>query len=260
MKLRTVVAAVSLAALQGLAGVAYAQNAAVVNGKAIPKARVDEFVASLVQQGRPDTPELRSQVREELIFRELMTQEAEKRGLQRSADVQRQLELVRQNVLFDAMIRDYLKKNPVTDAEVKAEYDRAVAQAGDKEYKVRHILVETEDTAKELIARLKGGARFEDLAKQSKDTGSAANGGDLDWARPGTFVKPFADAMVSLGKGQMTETPVKSEFGYHIIRVDDVREAKPPPLEQVRPQIMQELQRKKVAEFAKELRDKAKIQ
>lgn len=256
---RTARAAASLA-LMLAAGSAAAQNAAVVNGKAIPKSRADEFVAALVQQGRPDTPELRAAVREELVARELFGQEAERRGLARNPEVQKQLDTMRQDLLVRALIRDYVRAKPITDAEIKAEYDRVVKQNTGKEYKAHHILVEKEDDAKKIIADLKGGAKFEDLAKQSKDPGSAANGGDLDWNPPGTFVKPFSDAMTRLDKGKYTETPVQTQFGWHVIRLDDVRDAKVPPLEQVRPQIQQELERRRIQELQQELRAKAKIQ
>lgn len=243
-----------------IASLAFAQNAAIVNNKPIPKEKVDEFVQVLVSQGRPDTPELRAAVRDELIARELFVQEAEKKGLTRSSDVQRQLDNARQEILIRAMIREYLKANPVTDAEMQAEYDRLRTQVGEKEYRPSHILVETEDEAKALIAELKKGAKFEELAKKSKDPGSAQSGGDLDWNTPGTFVKEFSDAMVGLEKGSYTETPVKSQFGYHVIRLDDVREAQAPPLEQVRPQIQQELERDRVQQLQQELRARAKIQ
>lgn len=247
-------------ALLPIASAALAQNAAVVNNKPIPKQKVDDFVAALAAQGRPDTPELRAAVREELIARELFVQEAEKKGLTRNADVQRQLDNVRQDILIRALIRDHLKANPIKDDEIKAEYDKIRQQAGDKEYHARHILVEKEDEAKDIIAQLKKGAKFEELAKKSKDTGSAQSGGDLDWNTPQTFVKEFSDAMVKLEKGKFTETPVKTQFGYHVIRLDDVREAKAPPLEQVRPQIQQELERHRVQALQQTLRAKAKIQ
>ncbi|MDT3680579.1 MAG: peptidylprolyl isomerase [Burkholderiaceae bacterium] len=244
-----------------IASFAFAQNAAVVNNKPIPKEQVDEFVQVLGAQGRPDTPELRAAVRDELIARELFVQEAEKKGLARNTEVQRQIENARQEILIRAMIRDHLKAHPITDAEVQAEYDRVAAQGGgEKEYRPSHILVETEDEAKAIIAQLKKGAKFEELAKKSKDPGSAQSGGDLDWNTPGTFVKEFSDAMVKLEKGKYTEAPVKSQFGWHVIRLDDVREAKAPPLEQVRPQIQQELERKRVQQLQQDLRAKAKIQ
>ena len=239
---------------------AYAQNAAIVNGKAIPKARVDEFVAALAAQGRPDSPELRTAVRDELIAREIFVQEAERKGLARSADVQKQLESMRQDLLIRAVIRDYLKNNPVTDAEIKVEYDKLAGQAGEREYKARHILVESEAEAKAIIEQLRKGAKFEELAKKSKDPGSAANGGDLDWNSASTFVKPFSEAMVRLDKGKYTEIPIQTQFGWHVIRLDDVRDAKPPPLEQVKPQIQQELERRKIQQLQQDLRAKAKVQ
>nr|WP_246434623.1 peptidylprolyl isomerase [Quisquiliibacterium transsilvanicum] len=246
--------------LFGVASVAWAQNAAVVNNKPISTQKVDEFVKALTAQGRPDTPELRSAVREELIARELFVQEAERKGLARNVEVQRQLDAARQEIMIRALIRDHLKTHPASDAEVQAEYDKVKKQGGEKEYKARHILVEKEDEAKKVIEDLKKGAKFEDLAKQSKDTGSAASGGDLDWNVPGTFVKPFADALASLQKGKMTEAPVQTQFGWHVIRLDDVRDVKAPPLDQVKPQIQQELERRKVQALQQELRAKAKIQ
>jgi peptidyl-prolyl cis-trans isomerase C len=261
--LRRALPAVFAALSIGLAsGGVHAQNAAIVNGKAIPSARVDEFVAALTQQGRPDTPELRTAVRDELIAREIFVQEAEKKGLTRNSEVQRQLDQTRQDILIRAVIRDHLKKNPVTDAEVKAEYDK-VAKAngsGEKEYRARHILVESEAEAKSIIDELKKGAKFEDLAKKSKDPGSAQNGGDLDWNGPDTFVKPFSEAMVKLGKGELTATPVKSDFGWHVIRLDDIRDVQPPPLEQVGPQIRQELERRRIQTLQTDLKAKARIQ
>ncbi|KAA0217691.1 MAG: peptidylprolyl isomerase, partial [Proteobacteria bacterium] len=154
----------------------------------------------------------------------------------------------------------YLKANPVKDEEIKAEYEKVRKQAGDKEYRARHILVESEDDAKQIIEQLKKGAKFEELAKKSRDTGSAQSGGDLDWNTPQTFVKEFSDAMVKLDKGKFTETPVKTQFGYHVIRLDDTREAKAPPLEELRPQIQQEIERQRVQALQQSLRAKAKIQ
>jgi len=239
---------------------AMAQNAAIVNGKAIPSARVDEFVAALTQQGRPDTPELRTAVRDELIAREIFMQEAEKKGLARQTDVQRQLDSARQDILIRALIRDQLKTNPVTDADIKAEYDKLAKASGGKEYKARHILVDGEADAKAIIEQLKKGTAFEELAKKSKDTGSASRGGDLDWASPDSYVKPFSDAMVKLEKGKMTEVPVKSDFGWHVIRLDDIRDVQPPPLEQVKPQIQQELERRRIQSMQADMRAKARVQ
>ena len=250
-----------LAVLFALAALpALAQNIAVVNGKAIPSSRADLMVKQAATQGQADSPELRKLVKDELITREVLVQEADKLGLGNSADVKTQLEIARQSLVIRALVGDFVKKHPISDADVKAEYDKFKATAGDKEYRARHILVEKEDDAKAIITKLKGGAKFEDLAKQSKDPGSAAKGGDLDWASPASFVKPFSDAMVALAKGGLTETPVKTQFGYHVIRLDDVRAAKVPTMEEVKPQIIESLQQKKLQEYQAELRAKAKVQ
>jgi peptidyl-prolyl cis-trans isomerase C len=239
---------------------AAAGNAAIVNNKPISKRALDEFMASIAAQGRPETPELRKQALDDLINREVFVQEAEKRGLMRNADVVKQLENVKRDLMIRALIRQQLQKSPVTDADLKAEYDKASqGQAGQKEYRARHILVEKEETAKSIVEQLKKGAKFEDLAKQSKDPGSGANGGDLDWNVPGTFVPEFSQAMVKLEKGKFTEIPVKTQFGYHVIRLDDTREAKPPAFEQVKQQIQQGLEQRKIQAFVQDLRSKADI-
>jgi peptidyl-prolyl cis-trans isomerase C len=239
---------------------AMAQNLAVVNGKPVPSSRADALIKQLSTQGQQDSPQLRNMVKEELINREILIQEADKRGLSNNQDVKNQVEIARQSIVIRALVADYLKKNPVSDAEVQAEYDKFKSQAGDKEYRARHILVEKEEDAKGIIAKLKGGAKFEELAKQSKDPGSAANGGDLDWASPASFVKPFSDAMTGLQKGQVTEAPVKTQFGFHVIKLEDIRAAKIPALEEVKPQISESLQQKKLQAFQQQLREKAKIQ
>jgi peptidyl-prolyl cis-trans isomerase C len=239
---------------------AFAQNVAVVNGKPVPSARVDAMVKQMSTQGQPDTPQLRAMVKDELINREILIQEADRLGLSNSAEVKSQVEMARQSIVIRALVADHVKKFPVKDADLKAEYDKFKAQAGDKEYHARHILVEKEDDAKAIVAKLKGGAKFEELAKQSKDPGSAANGGDLDWASPASFVKPFSDAMVALKKGEFTETPVKTQFGYHIIKLDDVRAAKVPTFEEVKPQIAEQMQQQRLQAYQQELKSKAKIQ
>ncbi|HEY8606559.1 MAG TPA: peptidylprolyl isomerase [Noviherbaspirillum sp.] len=237
-----------------------AQNLAVVNGKPVPSSRADVMIKQLSAQGQPDSPQLREMVKQELINREILIQEADKLGLSNSQEVKNQVEIARQSIAIRALVQDHLKKNPVKDSEIQAEYDRFKAQAGDKEYHARHILVEKEEDAKAIIAKLKGGAKFEELAKQSKDPGSAASGGDLDWASPASFVKPFSDAMVALQKGQITETPVKTQYGFHVIKLEDVRAAKLPALEEVKPQIAESLQQKKLQAYQEDLRKKAKIQ
>jgi peptidyl-prolyl cis-trans isomerase C len=240
---------------------AIAQNIAVVNGKGIPTARVDAIVKQVVAQGQQkDSPELRELVKKDLVSREVLMQEAEKQGYAKSADVKQQMENARQALVVQAMVADYVKKNPVKDADVKAEYDRFVKETGDKEYHVRHILVDTEAAANDIIAKLKGGAKFEDLAKASKDTGSANNGGDLDWATPSSFPEEFSKAFVGLQKGQVTEKPVKTPNGFHVIKVDDVRQAKLPTLDEVKPQIEEALTQRKLQAYQEELVKKAKIQ
>jgi peptidyl-prolyl cis-trans isomerase C len=248
----SLVAALSLSAM--------AQNLAVVNGKPVPSSRVEALKQQVERSGRPVTPEILAQIKEELIAREIFVQEARKRGLDASDDYKTQLELARQSLLIRELFANFQKKNPVTDAEIKAEYDKFVAANGGKEYRARHILVEKEDEAKALIADLKKGGKFEDLAKKaSKDPGSGANGGDLDWASAASYVPEFSNAMVKLEKGQMTDVPVKSQFGFHIIRVDDVREAQLPKLDEVKPQISQQLAQTKLGKFQEDLRAKAKV-
>lgn len=238
-----------------------AQNLAIVNGKAVPKARVDSLALQVAKSGRPVTPEIQSQLREEVIAREVFMQEAEKLGLSSSDDFKTQMELARQTILIRALFADYQLKNKVTDADLKVEYDKFSAANGGKEYKARHILVEKEADAKAIIASIKKGGKFEDIAKkQSKDPGSGANGGDLDWANPGSYVAEFTEAMLKLNKGQMTETPVKTQFGFHIIRVDDVRTAQLPAFEELKPQIAQQLEQQRLAAFQQGLREKAKIE
>lgn len=239
---------------------AFAQNAAVVNGKPITSSKVDEIVKQVAAQGQQDSPQLRAAIREKLIDREVMVQEAEKSGVANSPEVKAQLENARQSILLNALATDYLKKHPVKDADMKAEYDKFKAQSSDKEYHARHILVDKEEDAKAIIAKLKAGAKFEDLAKQSKDPGSAPNGGDLDWAPPSAFVKPFSDAMVALKKGEYTQTPVKTQFGWHVIKLDDVRAAKVPTFDEVKPQIAEQMQRQRLQAYEQELRSKAKVQ
>jgi peptidyl-prolyl cis-trans isomerase C len=239
----------------------FAQNVATVNGKPIPAAKVDQVVKQVVAQGKAtDSPQLREAIKKDLIGREVLIQEADKQGVGTRPDVKNAIDNARQSIIINAMLADYIKKNPVKDADIKAEYDKYKAQMGDKEYHARHILVGTEDEAKQIIAKLKGGAKFEDLAKQSKDPGSAPNGGDLDWASPASFVPEFSKAMTSLQKGQITETPVHTQFGYHVIKLEDVRPAKVPPLEEVKQQVAESLQQRKLAAFREELMKKAKIQ
>ena len=254
--LAAVVAATLCAALPALA-----QNIAIVNGKPVPKARADALAAQVTKSGRPITPEVSNQIKDEVIAREIFMQEAGKRGLEGSDDYKNQMELARQTILIRALFADFQDKNPVTDADAKAEYDKYVAANAGKEYRARHILVAKEEEAKAIIASLKKGAKFEDLAKkQSKDPGSGANGGDLDWANAKSYVPEFSEAMVKLTKGQTTQAPVKSQFGFHVIRLDDVRDAQLPKFEDVKAQIQQQMQQERLSKFQDDLRSKAKVE
>lgn len=253
--------ALTAAALIAAAPLAMAQNVAIVNGKAVPSSRVTALEQQIAASGRPIDEATRAQIKEEVILREVFMQEAQKRGIAATAEYKEQMELARQTIMIRALFADYQKKNPVSDADLRAEYDKFAAANGGKEYRARHILVEKEDEAKAIIAAIKGGAKFEDQAKaKSKDPGSGANGGDLDWANAASYVTEFSEAMIKLEKGQMTQEPVKSQFGYHIIRVDDVRQAKLPTFEELKPQIAQQMQQQKLGDFQRSLREKAKIQ
>ena len=237
-----------------------APKATSVNGKAIPKSRFDFMVKQQSAQGRPDNEQVRKAIMDQLIAWELVQQEAERTGLTKSADVQTQLGIVRQQVVFQAYVQDYLKKHPIKEDVMRAEYDRVKAQRGEKEYKARHILVEKDTEAKEIIEQLKKGAAFDDLAKQSKDIGSKDKGGELDWQPATTYVKPFADALVKLEKGKITEAPVQSQFGWHVIRLDDVRAAQFPAYDTVKQQIAQMLQGQEIEKMVQDLRAKAKVE
>ena len=253
------VCAAALVAVTGQS--ALAQNIAIVNGKAVPKARLDALAQQVAKSGRPVTPDVQAQMREAVIVREIFAQEAEKLGLVGSDDFKSQMEIARQSILITSLIEDFKKKNAVTDAELKGEYDKFSAANGGKEYKARHILVEKEADAKAIIASLKKGGKFEDIAKkQSKDSGSGANGGDLDWANPSSYVAEFTEAMLKLNKGQMTDAPVKTQFGFHIIRVDDIRNAQLPSFDELKPQIAQQIEQQRLGAYQQGLRDKAKVE
>ena len=240
---------------------ALAQNVAIVNGKAVPLARVEALAQQVARSGRPVTPEMQGQLRDEVIAREIFIQEAQKQGLDATEEYKIQMELARQTLLIRELFGNFQKTNPVTDADVKAEYDKYAAANSGKEYRARHILVAKEAEAMAIMAQLKKGGKFEDIAKKSsKDPGSGAKGGDLDWASAGNYVAEFSGALTKLAKGKMTETPVKTQFGYHIIRLDDVRDAQLPSFEDVKPQILQQLQQQKIGKFQEDLRAKAKVE
>lgn len=261
MKNKLVSSVALLALMVSLSAVADAQNVAIVNGKAVPMTRVEALSQQVARSGRQVTPEIQQQIKDEVIAREVFMQEAQKMGLDATDDFKTQMELARQTILIRELFTNYQKTHAVSDDEIKAEYDKFVAANSGKEYRARHILVEKEADAKAIIAQLKKGGKFEEIAKKSsKDPGSGAKGGDLDWAPAGNYVAEFSTAMTALAKGKFTETPVKTQFGYHIIRLDDVRDAQLPKLEDVKPQVAQQLQQQKLAKYQEELRSKAKIE
>ena len=256
--LRTIAIAVAAAAL-ALPLVSQAQNVAIVNGKPVPKARVDMLMKQVARGGQQVPPDLEARARDEVVLREIFVQEAEKRGLAATADYRSQMELARQSILIRDLFEDYRKKNPVTDAEARTEYEKVKAGNTGTEMRASHILVESEAEARALIAQIKGGAKFEDLArKNSKDPGSAERGGDLDFAKPDAYVPEFGDAMKKLKKGEMTETPVKTQFGFHVIRLDDTRNAPFPGFDEVKDQVKQRLEQQKMQKFQEDLRKSAK--
>ena len=234
---------------------------ATVNGVQIPRNRLEIVIRQQTGRGAQDSDQLRAQLREALINNELLVQEANRSGIAKKAEVQQQIDLVRQEVIANAVVTEYIRVNPISDVDVQKEYDRAKAQTGDREYKARHVLVANEEDAKSVLADLKKGIKFDEIAqKRSLDEGSRPKGGDLDWNVPSNFDKAFADAMVKLEKGKITDVPVRSRFGFHIIQLDDVRPVNFPPLSQVSQQIQQRLVGQKVDNLIRELRGKAKIE
>ncbi len=242
------------------AGIAQAQGVK-INGVAIPQARLDLVIKNAIAQGQPDTPELRNKIKDEMITREVLAQEAAKKGVDKNPDVATQIEIQRQGILINAFLQDYVKNHPVSDDAMKKEYEQVKAKAGSKEYKARHILVETEAEAKQIIAQIKKGGNFEKIAaEKSKDSGSKAQGGNLDWSAPNRYVPPFAQALSKLKKGQLTDTPVQTQFGWHVIRLDDERVTKFPSFEEAKPAIQQQMQQQAANKLISDLRAKAKIE
>ena len=236
------------------------KSAAMVNGISIPQARIDLRVKAATAQGQADSPELRKAIREDMINLEVMTQEAKKLGLDKNNDVVQQMELAKQSVLVGSFVQDYAKKHPISEDQLQQEYDKLTAKLGNKEFNARHILVATEAEAKAIIAQLGKKAKFEKLAEKSKDAGSAQQGGSLGWAVPGNFVPPFANALLNLKKGEYTKEPVESQFGWHVIKLDDVRDLKVPPFEELKPQLQQRLQQQSIQKMISDLKAAAKIE
>lgn len=232
---------------------------ATVNGQPISQTVYNAFIAEQKAQGAPDSPELQGAIKEELVRREILAQEAKKKGLDKNPNIQGQIDLAKQAVLIRAYLSEYVKANPISEAQLKAEYELIKNNLGSTEFKARHVLVEKEDDAKAIIAKLDKGEKFSELAKASKDPGSKDKGGELGWSSPNAYVKPFGEALGKLKKGEYTKTPVKSDFGYHVIQLDDSRPMTPPPFDQVKPQLQQRASQQQVENLVKELRGKAKV-
>jgi len=243
------------------------KNAAVVNGVPISQARMDFVAKAQIAQSQgqqQDGPEFRENLREIMITREVLYQEALKRKLDKNPDYQLQLELAKQQIILGVLFEDINKKAQPSDADVVKEYERVKAQQGGdagKQYKARHILVKEEADAKQVMADLKSGGDFAKIAaEKSVDPGSKDQGGQLDWSEAEAYVQPFGEALKTLKKGEMTKEPVKTNYGYHIIELQDVRTQPFPPLEQVKAQIQQSLANKNREDYIADLRGKAKIQ
>jgi peptidyl-prolyl cis-trans isomerase C len=240
---------------------AAAQPRLVVNGVTIPQSRVDLLNRELSANGQPDSPDRQRAIKEELISREVLVQAAQKRGLDKTPDTLAQLDAARQAVLVRALIEAEIRANPVSDADLQKTYDEFKRSMGEKEFKVRHILVEKEDEAKAIIADLGKGGDFAKIAKdKSKDPGSKDNGGDLDWGPAARYVKPFADALMAMKKGQTSTAPVKTDFGFHVLRLDDVRPIQVPPFDEMKEQFRQRGQQQQVQKMMMDLRAKAKVE
>lgn len=239
---------------------AFAEEAAKPGGIAIPQVRIDMRVKALLAQGQADTPELRRAVREDMSNIELMAKEAVAAGLDRDQEVVQQIELARQAVLSGAYTQDYIKKHPVSESSVKEEYDQLKIRLAGKEYHGRHILVETRGEALAIIARLDKNGKFETLASEkSKDAASAAHGGDLGWLLPINLRPEIADALVALNKGEYVHQPLQTPSGWHIVKLDEVRDFKVPSYEELKPQLLQRMQQQVILKAVEDLRVKAKI-
>ena len=243
-------------------GAPKAAVAATVNGTAISESRVDMFVKQRTEQGQPDNPESRKAIIEQLSMQLLLSKEAIKKGLDKAPEISDQLDLTKQSILANAFIQDYLKNSPVSDDMLKAEYEKIKGKIAGSEYKARHILVVSEADAKDIIAKLKKNPKtFESLAKEkSIDTGSKISGGDLGWFDPRGMVPEFAAAVTKLEKGKFTEEPVKSQFGYHVILLEDSRSKIIPPLDQVKPALQQQIQQQNMKKLLDDLKAKATIE
>ena len=234
---------------------------ATVNGVAIPASLLEQNVNANVAQGQRDTPELRQLLKEELINREILAQEAATLGLDKTAEAKMQLAQLRQTLMVELLLNDLIKKTPVTDVKIKAEYDRRVeALKNEQEYKVALIVTPTEDEAKALIARLNKGESFEKIATEKSIDPSKEKGGQVGWVLPAQILPAISNVMVNLNKGTLAVAPIRTQAGWNIIKVEDKRAYQPPGLNQAKNDIRQALQQQQRADLVKRLREGAKVQ
>lgn len=248
-------------AILSLAPAAYAGDTlANVNGKPIKQSIYDYIAKDAVARGQKVDGQVKQAITNKLIDSELVYQEAQKLGLDKQADYLAREELSRRELLTSSYLQDFVKKNPIAESETKAAYEEYKKAYGDKEYSARHILVKTEGEAKEIIAQLGKGADFAKIAKEkSLDPGSKEKGGDLGWFSPASMVKPFSDVVANLQKGSISNSPVQTQFGWHIIKLIDTRTAQPLPYDKVKDGIQKNLQQRNLEKMMAELRSKAKI-
>ena len=236
------------------------ESVATVNGKAISKSQFELYVANIARQaGREIPPEQKAQMLDQFIGMQLAADAAEKAGISKQAKVEDSLALARLNVVVDAGLQKYLEDHPVTDAEIKTEFDQQIA-ALPHEYHARHILVDDQATADAITKELKAGGDFAKIAAARSKDSSKQNGGDLGWFTLETMVKPFGDAILALQPGQMTDAPVQSQFGWHIIKLEESRNPTPPKFDDVKDRVKTLVQRKRLQNYLDELRKTAKIE
>lgn len=235
--------------------------AATVNGKPIRQSLMDHIARDLEDRGQKIDDNARSLILNKLISNELLVQEAQKQGLDKQEDFKLKEELLRRELLLNAYLENYVKTHPVSEADSKAEYEKFKQQMDGKEYNARHILLKTEQEAKDVIAQLGKGADFEKLAREkSQDPGSREDGGSLGWFSPGSMVKPFADAVTKLAKGGYSKAPVQTQFGWHVIKLEDSRNVQPPAYDKVKNALEKEVQQRNLEKLLADLRKKAKIE
>ncbi len=254
---------ITLAAFSTLAftpAVYAADSVATVNGKAIKQSWVDFIMKDAQARGQKPSDGMKNAIINELVGTELAVQEAQKLGIDKLPDYQTNLELTQRKLLVNILLADFMKKNPVSEADIKAAYEQYKKELGDKEYSARHILVKTEAEAKDIQAQLTKGGDFAKLAKEkSLDPGSKDKGGDLGWFSPAGMVKPFSDAVTGLKKGEVTAAPVQTQFGWHVIKLVDSRATQVPPYDKVKDGLERTLQQRKLEKMMLDLKAKAKI-